>query len=154
MKANNSKNSQQLNKGLIKDSSLSLCLRCKDLACKMGRDLRKPVFGGLRTTQAQIRLRRRRPACASAQSDQRLCYSLIVKYHIQAWYKRNFNFLASLCGWTGWFESHYVGNPEDKFSRVAAQIYLNPLVPKIWPVKYNLPGFPQALEIMENLENH
>ena len=27
---------------------------------------------------------RRRPACAYAQSDQRLCYSLIVKYHIQA----------------------------------------------------------------------
>ena len=25
---------------------------------------------------------RRRPACASAQSDQRLCYSLIEKYHI------------------------------------------------------------------------
>ena len=26
---------------------------------------------------------KRRPACASAQSDQRLCHSLIVKYHIQ-----------------------------------------------------------------------
>ena len=25
---------------------------------------------------------RRKPACASAQSDQRLCYSLIGKYHI------------------------------------------------------------------------
>ena len=25
---------------------------------------------------------RRRPACASAQSDQRLCYLLIEKYHI------------------------------------------------------------------------
>ena len=25
---------------------------------------------------------RRRPACALAKSDQRLCYSLIVKYHI------------------------------------------------------------------------
>ena len=25
---------------------------------------------------------RRRPACASAQTDQRLCYSLIEKYHV------------------------------------------------------------------------
>ena len=65
---------------------------------------------------------RRRPACAFTQSNQRLCYSLIVKYHIQAWYKRNFNFLASLCSWAGWFESRYVGNPEDRFSRVAAHL--------------------------------
>ena len=40
---------------------------------------------------------RRRPACASAQSDQRLCYSRFVKHHIQACYKRSFIFLASLC---------------------------------------------------------
>ena len=40
---------------------------------------------------------RRRPACASAQTDQRLCYSLIGKYHILTCYKRNFNFLDSLC---------------------------------------------------------
>ena len=64
---------------------------------------------------------RRRPACAYAQSDQRLCYSLIVKYHTQFWYKRNFSSLVSLSTWAGWFESRYVGNPEDRFSRVAAQ---------------------------------
>ena len=40
---------------------------------------------------------RRRPACASAQTDQRLFYSLIEKYHISTCYERNFNFLASLC---------------------------------------------------------
>ena len=40
---------------------------------------------------------RRRPACASAQSDQRLCYSLFRKNHIKACYKRNFNCLASPC---------------------------------------------------------
>ena len=40
---------------------------------------------------------RRRPACASLQSDQRLCYSLFRKYHIKACYKRNFNVLASPC---------------------------------------------------------
>ena len=30
----------------------------------------------------------------------------------------NFNFLASLCSWAGWFESGFVGNPKDE-----AQIY-------------------------------
>ena len=29
---------------------------------------------------------RRRPACASAQSDQRLCYSLFEKYHMKTCY--------------------------------------------------------------------
>ena len=40
---------------------------------------------------------RRRPACATTQSDQRLCYLLFEKYHIKACYKQNFNFLASPC---------------------------------------------------------
>ena len=40
---------------------------------------------------------RRRSACASAQTDQRLCYSLTGKYHISTCFKQNFNFLASLC---------------------------------------------------------
>ena len=40
---------------------------------------------------------RRRPACASAQSDQHLCFSLFVKYHILFCFRRNFNFIASLC---------------------------------------------------------
>ena len=30
---------------------------------------------------------------------------------------RNFNFLASLCSYGDGFESHFVGNPEDRFSR-------------------------------------
>ena len=60
---------------------------------------------------------RRRPACASAQSDQHLCYWLFGKYHIKNCYERNFNFLASLCRWGEQFESHFVGNPEDRFSR-------------------------------------
>ena len=42
---------------------------------KLGLDVRKPFFGG----REQYR---RRPACASAQSDQRLCYSLIGKYNV------------------------------------------------------------------------
>ena len=30
-------------------------------------------------------------------------------------YEHNFNFLASLCSCAGWFESNFVGNPEDRF---------------------------------------
>ena len=56
----------------------------------MGFVVRKPVFGALRTTK-------RRPACPYGQTDQRLCYSLIGKYHIYTCHQRNFNFLASLC---------------------------------------------------------
>ena len=48
-----------------------------------------------------------RPAWASMQSDQRLCY---LRFE-------NFVFLVSLCSWAGWFESHFVGNPEDRFCR-------------------------------------
>ena len=65
---------------------------------------------------------RRRPACASAQSDQRLCYSRFGKNHILACYKRNFNFLASLCSFGDWFECGFVRNPEDRFSHDEAQL--------------------------------
>ena len=65
---------------------------------------------------------RRRPACAYAQSDRRLCYSLIGKCHILTCYQRNFNILASLCSWGDWFESRFHGNPEDRFSSDEAQL--------------------------------
>ena len=63
-----------------------------------------------------------RPACTSTQTDQHLCYLLYEKYHISTWFKRNFNFLACLCSWGDWFESHFVRNPEDRFCRVEAHI--------------------------------
>ena len=66
---------------------------------------------------------RRRLAWSSAQSDQHHCYSLNGKYHIQTCYEQNFKFLASLCSWAGWFESHFVRNPEDRFSSIAAHIW-------------------------------
>ena len=43
-----------------------------------------------------------------------LIIHLIESIHIRTCYKRNFNFLASLCSQAGWFESHFVGNPEDR----------------------------------------
>ena len=64
----------------------------------------------------------RRPACASAQSDLRLCYSHYGKYHMLTCYRWNFNFLASLCSWGDWFETRFVRNPEDRFSRDEAQL--------------------------------
>ena len=66
---------------------------------------------------------RRRPACASAQSDQSLCYSLFGKNNIWPCYGWNFNFLASLCSLGDRFETRFDGNPEDRFSRDEAQIY-------------------------------
>ena len=58
---------------------------------------------------------RRRPAWASAQTDQPLCYSLTGKYHILTCFKRNFNVLDSLCSWGDWFESRSVRNCKDRF---------------------------------------
>ena len=75
----------------------------------LGLDARKPVF-------MSFGQHRRRPACASAQTDQHLCYSLFGKHHICTCYKRIFNFLVSLCSWGDWFESSLVGNREDRFS--------------------------------------
>ena len=34
-----------------------------------------------------------------------------------------FQFLACLCNCGDWFETHFVGNPEDRFCRVEAQMY-------------------------------
>ena len=65
---------------------------------------------------------RRRPACASMHSDQRLCYLLIGKYHIKTCYKWKFTLLASLCSWGEWFEFPLVGNPENRFCGITAQM--------------------------------
>ena len=75
----------------------------------MGHDARKPVFGGLRTTQAQTSLRIR--AVWSA--------PLLFASYLDL---QNFNFLASLCSWGDWFESCFVRNPEDRFGRIETHI--------------------------------
>ena len=51
-----------------------------------------------------------RPACASAQSDPRLCYSLFEKYHLG-----EFSIFLPASG--DLFETRFVGNTEDRFSR-------------------------------------
>ena len=40
----------------------------------------------------------------------------IPLYNTSICYIRNFKPLASLCSWSGWFESYQVRNPEDRFS--------------------------------------
>ena len=51
---------------------------------------------------------RRRSACASAQSDQHLCCSLLKAYDMYTCYIQSFKILASCCSWAGWFEPYLV----------------------------------------------
>ena len=74
--------------------------------------MRKPVF-------AVCVQQGRRSACASAQSDQRICCSLPRYYNTSSFYIRNFKPLPSFCGCTGRLESILVANPEDRFSQIA-----------------------------------
>ena len=53
---------------------------------------------------------RRRTACASAQSDQRLCCSLPRQNDTSSLYIGNFKVLAGLCSWAGQFVSYLVGD--------------------------------------------
>ena len=83
---------------------------------KMSHVMRKPVY-------AIYEQQRRRSACASAQSDQRLCCSLPRSHDTSSFYTPNFQPLPSFCGCAGWFESTLVANPEDRFSHDEAQIW-------------------------------
>ena len=83
----------------------------------MGLDARKPVFGSLRTIQAQTNLRIR--AAWSAP----LLFALWKVSYVNMLHV-NFNFLASLCSWGNWFETRFVGSPKDRFSCDKAQIWL------------------------------
>ena len=53
---------------------------------------------------------RRRSACASAQSDQRLCCSLPRQNDTSSLYIRNFKILVGFCSWAGQFVSSLVGD--------------------------------------------
>ena len=76
---------------------------------------------------------RRRPACTSAQSDQRLCFSTIS---LEACHKRTFNYLASLCSRGDWFESRFFRNSEDRFCHGEAHLFYSPAF-----VSYSYTGF-------------
>ena len=74
----------------------------------MGHVMRKPV-------DVICEQQRRRLACASAQSDQHLSWSLTRWYNTSSFYIRNFKPLPSFCG---------CENPEDRFSRDEAYIVI------------------------------
>ena len=65
---------------------------------KLSHAMRKYVLCHMRTTN-------RRPACASAPSDQRLCCLLPRKYNLYSCYTRNVKNLSSFCSWAVRFES-------------------------------------------------
>ena len=67
----------------------------------MGLAARKPVFGGLRITQAR---------------------SLISAFIIHFCYRRNFKFLDSLCSWGERFQPRFFKKPKDRFCHVEAHM--------------------------------
>ena len=89
-------------------------------------DIRNTIWASSRDNLFSVvcEQQRHRPTCASAQSDQCLCYSLFGEHSRQACSIQNFIFLASLCRCGHWFEYHYVRNPVDGFSRDEAHISL------------------------------
>ena len=54
-------------------------------------------MGSLKTVLGVFEQQRCRPACTSAQSDYRLCYSLSEKYSSEPCYMKIINILANLC---------------------------------------------------------
>ena len=95
--------------------------------------MRKPVF-------AICEQQRRRSACASAQSDQRLCCLLPRQYNTSRFYTQNFKCLASFSCGAGWFESDLVADPKDRFSREEALIIFLCLGFPTWKSQILLPN--------------
>ena len=71
----------------------------------------------MRTVKAQTRMPGCRPGCASAQSDQRHCFSLNGNFNGLVCYVPSFDTLASVCSWTCTFKHSLVANPDNRFSR-------------------------------------
>ena len=86
---------------------------------RMSHIMRKPVY-------ARCEQQRCRSACASVQSDQRLCCSLPRLDSTSSFYIWNFKPLPSFCCWAGWFESTLVANPRRQvFSQQGSYILIN-----------------------------
>ena len=75
---------------------------------KVHHDVRKHAFEGLGATRAQTSL------CICAVWSAPLLFAFWKMLYL-TWYRWDFNFLSSLCSCGEWFESRFVGNPEDRF---------------------------------------
>ena len=54
--------------------------------------------------------------------------------------KRNFTILASLCSWGDWFESCFIGNPEDRFCHDKAHI-ITILTSEVYRILYTMGSY-------------
>ena len=85
---------------------------CKHVhICKtntLDKKVRARVYIYIYLSSGACEQQRCRPACASAQTDQRLCYSLWRNYDILTCYERGFDILVSLSSWWDWFGSRFV----------------------------------------------
>ena len=70
---------------------------------------------------------RLRPACAYAQSDQSLCWSLEYSFSVKLLTEQHFEFQSIIGGCTGWYESTLVKMSHCWKSRVAAHIMIEDL---------------------------
>ena len=86
---------------------------------KMGLNTRNPVFRVCEQQRCKTSLH-----IHAVYSAPLLLAYWKVSY-ILTCYKDIFNILASLCNWAGWFEPHIVRNPENRFSRVEAQMEIH-----------------------------
>ena len=90
----------------------------------LGVDARKPVLGGgVNNTGADQPAHPRRVVSALVIRLLESILYILATSEIPI-------FSASLCSWGYWFESHFVGNPEDRFSRGEAHLIMLYLLPK------------------------
>ena len=78
-----------------------------------------------KTWFCRMRITKRRPACASAQTGQHLCYSLSEKKTSYTCFKQNVNSFTSLYSWEDWTVSDLVGNPENIFFLASRSLFKN-----------------------------
>ena len=90
------------------ESTIIKEINCRSSNALTGLVARKPVFGVLRITKAQTSL------CIRA-ADRHFVYSLTRRTYNLACYEQNFTILICLCRRGDWFETRFVGHPEDRF---------------------------------------
>ena len=83
----------------------------------MGLDEKKKLFGACEQQKRQPASLRIRTVWSAP-----LLFAYWKVPYLDLLQAKSFSLIAGLCSWADWFESHFVGNPEDRVSRVAAHI--------------------------------